>query len=98
MESCLPIINFGTNQVWLQFVSHYRLDMHRQKQFICYLSLLLEGNELFNITAITDPEDIIINHFQDSVALLDHYRLDGVKTLADVGSGGGFPGIPLAIC
>ena len=64
--------------------------------FSKYLSLLLEWNEKFNLTAITDKDEIEEKHFVDSIELAKYFDLKN-KTLLDVGSGAGFPGIPLAI-
>ena len=64
--------------------------------FELYSNLLLEWNEKFNLTAITDKDDIIEKHFIDSLYLTKYISLEN-KSLLDVGSGAGFPGIPLAI-
>ena len=58
--------------------------------------LLLEKNKVMNLTAITDPEDVASLHFLDSAALLTLADLKG-KTVVDVGTGAGFPGMPLKI-
>ena len=58
--------------------------------------LLLEKNKVMNLTAITDPEDVASLHFLDSAALLTLAELKG-KTVVDVGTGAGFPGMPLKI-
>ncbi len=61
-----------------------------------YLELLLEANQAFNLTAITDPEEAWTKHIEDSLTLLPD--LEGVTgKVVDVGSGGGLPAIPLAI-
>ena len=61
-----------------------------------YADLLVEKNKVMNLTAITDPADIATLHFLDSVALLTLADFKG-KTVADVGTGAGFPGMPLRI-
>lgn len=58
--------------------------------------LLLEKNKVMNLTAITDPEDVASLHFLDSAALLTLADFKG-KTVVDVGTGAGFPGMPLKI-
>ena len=64
-------------------------------RLLAYAALLLKWNKVYNLTAIRDPAEIVTHHLLDSLAVLPH--LAGVRTLADVGSGGGLPGIPLAI-
>ena len=64
-------------------------------QFYEYMNLLLEWNEKINLTAITEPEEVILKHFIDSLTINKYIKEN--KTLADVGTGAGFPGIPLRI-
>ncbi|MCI8384655.1 MAG: 16S rRNA (guanine(527)-N(7))-methyltransferase RsmG [Clostridia bacterium] len=65
------------------------------QKFYQYMQLLLEWNEKMNLTAITQPEDIIQKHFIDSLTIAQYIK-PGAK-LIDVGTGAGFPGIPLKI-
>ena len=65
------------------------------KQFYNYMNLLIEWNEKINLTAITEPDEIILKHFVDSLTI-SKYISDGTKVV-DVGTGAGFPGIPLKI-
>lgn len=65
-------------------------------KFSQYARLLAEWNEKINLTAITDPEGIVIKHFLDSLSIAELIP-DETKTLIDVGTGGGFPGIPLKV-
>ncbi len=66
------------------------------EQFLFYQQELLDWNTRFNLTAITDPEEVQIKHFLDSLSLLAVY--DEAQTrLLDIGSGAGFPGVPLKI-
>jgi 16S rRNA (guanine527-N7)-methyltransferase len=71
------------------------LNHPQVEMFWLYLQELLEWNSRFNLTAIGDPEDIIIKHFVDSLTPLRY--LAGSGSLLDIGPGAGFPGIPLKI-
>ncbi len=68
-------------------------------QFRHYYELLIEWNSKMNLTSITDWEEVKVKHFLDSIALLQYINLDDLKNkkIIDVGTGAGFPGIPLAI-
>ena len=65
------------------------------KQFYTYMNLLVDWNKKINLTAIVEPNEIILKHFVDSLTILK-YISDGTKII-DVGTGAGFPGIPLKI-
>ena len=67
------------------------------EQFMRYLTHLIEWNKSINLTTITDPKEIIIKHFIDSLAALAATNFAQGCRVLDVGSGGGFPGIPLKI-
>ncbi len=64
-------------------------------KFVAYYDLLIDWNTRMNLTAITEPEEVVKKHFYDSLAALK-YLPDGAK-VADVGTGAGFPAIPLLI-
>ena len=66
-------------------------------QFSDYYNILLEWNKVMNLTAITDLNEVIQKHFLDSAALGGYYNLEQKLRLADLGTGAGFPGIPLKI-
>lgn len=67
------------------------------QQFEAYMDGILSWNEKVNLTAITDKEEFIIKHFLDSVLCFGFSEYRQAKKIIDVGTGGGFPGIPLAI-
>jgi len=67
------------------------------EQFMCYLAHLIEWNKAINLTAIIEPKEIIIKHFADSLVALAATSFPQNSVVLDVGSGGGFPGIPLKI-
>lgn len=72
------------------------LDVGAGEKLLAFQALLIKWNRTYNLTAIRDPEEMLTHHLLDSLVVapvLPH----GLRTLADVGSGGGLPGIPLAI-
>lgn len=74
------------------------LNNHQVEQLDGYLSLLVETNKNVNLTSITDDDEIWLKHFYDSLTPLIYFDdLQGDKTLADIGTGAGFPGVVLKI-
>ena len=65
-----------------------------QSKLLAFRDLLLKWNKTYNLTALRDPAQAVSHHLLDSLAILPHL---GAGNLLDVGSGGGLPGIPLAI-
>lgn len=65
------------------------------ENFLEYMKILLEWNEKMNLTAITIPEEVILKHFIDSLTVLKFIKNE--NNVVDIGTGAGFPGIPLAI-
>ena len=74
-----------------------KLTPAQAEQFEKYFALLLEWNKVMNLTAIVDPDEAALKHFADSLTLLPYLDRCGTRTLIDVGTGAGFPGIPLKI-
>lgn len=73
------------------------LNKRQMCQFLRYFELLVEWNEFMNLTAITDFSDVLKKHFVDSLSSAPYFTFDQGKSLIDVGTGAGFPGIPLKI-
>ncbi|MCY6958202.1 16S rRNA (guanine(527)-N(7))-methyltransferase RsmG [Clostridium sp. ZC22-4] len=73
------------------------LDEKKYNQFIQYKNLLKEWNEKVNLTAIKEDEEIIKKHFIDSMKIFQFHPLKNSKKIIDIGTGGGFPGIPMKI-
>ena len=71
------------------------LNDYQVKQFYNYMKLLIEWNKKINLTAIIDPEDIILKHFIDSLTIAKY--INEKDKIADIGTGAGFPGIPIKI-
>jgi 16S rRNA (guanine527-N7)-methyltransferase len=72
-------------------------DEDKYNKLIKYKDLLKEWNERMNLTAITDDEGIIKKHFIDSLKIFRFSKLKSFKRIIDVGTGAGFPGIPMKI-
>ena len=73
-----------------------KLDTKQINQFATYFQLLIEWNEKINLTSIVEKEQVYLKHFYDSLTITKICNLDNQK-LCDIGTGAGFPGIPLKI-
>lgn len=83
----------------LNFIKDYKITLteNQYEQFQKYFELLAEWNEKMNLTAITDESGVALKHFADSLSLLNFVDIPQNSTLADVGTGAGFPGVVLKI-
>lgn len=83
----------------LNFIKDYKITLteNQYEQFQKYFELLAEWNKKMNLTAITDESGVALKHFADSLSLLNFVDIPQNSTLADVGTGAGFPGVVLKI-
>ncbi len=93
----MPDRQLEVDPLWQSFIESESLTEKQGAQFKRYQELLTEWNEYINLTAITQIDDIIDYHFRDSLALTHVADLKAIHMVADIGTGAGFPGIPLKI-
>ena len=62
-----------------------------------YAGMLIKKNKVMNLTAITDPDGVAVKHFADSLSIINSYDFKESSKVIDIGTGAGFPGIPLLI-
>lgn len=78
-------------------LANFGLDAAQIELCEKFYRLVVEQNRVMNLTAITEPQEFAIKHIIDSLSVWDDKILQGVETLADIGTGAGFPAIPLKI-
>ena len=80
-----------------EFLKEINIDitLEQTENFYKFMNLLLEWNEKINLTALTSQEDIILKHFVDSLTVLKYIK--SKESIVDIGTGAGFPGIPIAL-
>lgn len=91
MKYDTQILNEGCRQLGIS------LTEEQTEQFMLYYEKLIEVNRVMNLTAITEFKDVMRKHFLDSLTLVKAADIKNVKRVLDLGTGAGFPGIPLKI-
>lgn len=86
-------------QQFTELLQKENISLSKQQldQFEQYYKTLVEWNEKMNLTGITERDQVYLKHFYDSLSVAFNYDMGKVKSLADIGSGAGFPSIPLKI-
>ena len=84
-------------KLWQEFKDNEKLSEEQVALFRKYEALITETNKKFNLTAVNNLSEMITRHFRDSLALRNFVDLSKIKSIMDVGSGAGVPGIPLKI-
>ena len=74
-----------------------QLSKEQYERFMKYMKLLQEWNEKINLTAITEDEEVVKKHFIDCIKAFKRDEFKKAETMIDVGTGAGFPGLPIAI-
>lgn len=86
-------------QQFVQLLEKHEIKLNTQQldQFEKYYETLVEWNEKMNLTGITERDQVYLKHFYDSLSVAFHFNVNSVNSVADIGSGAGFPSIPLKI-
>jgi 16S rRNA (guanine527-N7)-methyltransferase len=90
-QTLAPLLASGARELGLE------LSEAQQGHLLDYVALLAKWNAVYNLTAIRDPRQMLIQHILDSLSIVPHLAPRGPSSVLDVGSGGGLPGIVLAI-
>ncbi|MFM0338818.1 16S rRNA (guanine(527)-N(7))-methyltransferase RsmG [Paraburkholderia fungorum] len=90
-DALAPLLEDGVRELGLD------LSDAQLGKLLDYVALLSKWNAVYNLTAIRDPRQMLIQHILDSLSIVPHLASRGVSSVLDVGSGGGLPGIVLAV-
>lgn len=84
---------------FIENAKQFGLEINEQQAalFEKYKDMLIDWNERMNLTAITEPGEIFIKHFLDSIIVLRYHQFDADLKVLDIGTGAGFPGLPIKI-
>lgn len=91
MDQAKELLIRGTKELGFK-ISDLQIE-----QFFKYYEMLIETNRSMNLTSIVEKDDVVIKHFLDSLLVAKSFDLSKVNTMIDVGTGAGFPGIPIKI-
>lgn len=88
------------SEQFLQLLQRKGIELTAEQlsQFEQYYQELVAWNEKMNLTGITERDQVYMKHFYDSISLAFYVNMNNITNIADIGSGAGFPGIPLKIC
>lgn len=87
----LTVLEQGCEQIGIS------LNEEQKQQFIAFYEYLVEKNKVMNLTGITEFQEVLVKHFLDSLACVNAVDMKKVTTVMDIGTGAGFPGVPLKI-
>jgi 16S rRNA (guanine527-N7)-methyltransferase len=90
-EILAPVLADGVRELGLD------LGDAQLRKLLDYVALLSKWNAVYNLTAIRDPRQMLIQHILDSLSIVPHLAARGASSVLDVGSGGGLPGVVLAV-
>ena len=87
------------NKLLLDKVNKLSIELNEKqvKQFIKFYEMLVEWNKVMNLTGITEYDEVVEKHFVDSLSIVNVVAMNDIHKVIDIGTGAGFPGIPLKI-
>lgn len=84
---------------FVEYLNKFHIDLTKKQidQFVLYYEILIKKNKVMNLTSITDFNDVFVKHFMDSLSILEGIDIVDYMYILDMGTGAGFPGIPIKI-